>query len=88
MDIVDASGQDEAAGLRDVEGDPRLVWALSPRVRLDLAVTPGFGLYFLTGVDFALNSFPFVARVNGTEQELLRPHGARFLVDAGVALWP
>ena len=61
---------------------------LSPRLRLDFALTPGLAVYGAIGADFALNRFSFVSRVGGGDAVLLEPNIVRPSIELGLSLWP
>jgi hypothetical protein len=66
----------------------RAVVLLSPRVRLEYTPTEEVSVYLAFGVDFALNEFSFVSRVDGQVSTVLRPRPVRPSAELGVAFWP
>jgi hypothetical protein len=61
---------------------------LSPRVRLGYTVSRMFEIYLRGGLDFAVNGFSFVTRVDGTTRELLKIHDFRPALEVGGSFWP
>jgi hypothetical protein len=66
----------------------RSVVFLSPRLRFDYRVTEASTVFLAAGVDFALNGFSFVNRVDGVDRAVFEPLRYRPSAEVGVAFWP
>lgn len=66
----------------------RAVVFLSPRLRFDYRLTEALSLFMAAGVDFALNGFSFVNRVDGVDQAVFEPLRIRPGGEVGVAFLP
>jgi hypothetical protein len=77
-----------AAPLARTPDATRQVVLLSPRARFEYTFTRVFGVYLGGGVDFALNEFSFVTRVDGHDRALLEPRRVRPAAELGVSFWP
>lgn len=81
--VVSAAAPSEATS-----DDTRPVVFLSPRPRFDYRVTEALNIFATAGVDFALNGFSFVNRVDGQDRAVFEPLRVRPAVALGVAFWP
>jgi hypothetical protein len=74
------------------EAETRLICALAPRVRGELAPMPELGLFAALGLDVLLNNFEYVVKyVDQPEAEprtLLRADDVRPVLELGVAFYP
>jgi hypothetical protein len=66
----------------------RVMIFVSPRARLDYAISAVLGAYLAGGLDAALNSFSFVSRVDGQDRPLLRPAAVRPAFEVGASFTP
>lgn len=70
------------------EGGTRLMAFVSPRLRLDFAVTRTVSVGIAGGLDVALNEFSFVSREDTTETVILDPADLRPALEIGITVWP
>jgi hypothetical protein len=61
---------------------------LSPRLQVGYTVSEALGVYLGGGVDFAINAFSFISRVDGRDDVLLSLRGVRLSAEAGLTFWP
>lgn len=61
---------------------------LSPRARIDVALSPTLAAYVSLGADFGLNQFSFVSRVDGGDRVLLEQNVVRPALEVGLSFWP
>ena len=89
--IVELLGRHAVSTSGSFSGTPDSTRAsvfLSPRARIDCAISPGLAVYGSVGADFGLNRFSFVSRANGMDRMLLEPNTVRPAVELGLSFWP
>ena len=84
-DILTRDSISTVSTLQAAPKSTRVMIFVSPRARLDYVISASFGVYGAAGMDFALNSFSFVSRVNGEDHALLRPTAVRPAFELGAS---
>lgn len=84
-DILSRQVISTGSSLQPTPDRTRVMIFVSPRSRVDVAISPAFGAYVAGGLDFALNSFSFVSRVDGVDHPLLRPAPVRPAFEVGAS---
>jgi hypothetical protein len=84
-DILSREVISTGSTLQSTPDRTRVMIFVSPRSRVDLAISSAFGAYVAGGLDFALNSFSFVSRVDNVNHPLLQPAPVRPAFEVGAS---
>jgi hypothetical protein len=74
-----------SSGLQATPNATRVLMFVSPRARLDWALSEAAGVYAAAGIDIAINSFSFVSRIDDQYRPLLRPAPVRPAFELGAS---
>jgi hypothetical protein len=84
-DILSRQVISTGSSLQSTPDRTRAMIFVSPRSRIDLAISSAFGVYVAGGLDFALRPFSFVSQVDGVNHPLLRPAPVRPAFEVGAS---